>query len=442
MDPLPPDVDTAAFVAARLEAVMPSGAMATLRLMARLAAERGWGLYLVGGYVRDSLLSIPDYDIDVSVEGDAPELARAVAAETGAQVEVHDAFGTALLAWEPEAAAFDIDLVTARRETYERPGALPTVEPGTILDDLARRDFTVNAMAVRIEPEGTGPLLDPHGGLADLQASVLRVLHDRSFIDDPTRIFRAVRLAVRLALTIDPDTATLMQQAVKDGALATVSMDRITHELRLIWQEPLGGEMTFLLDEMGVLEQIHPDLSRTARASHETAPQDAPPEPEQRKAVYLVSLGFQFGGDVDSALALARHLRLDARETALVRDGAALAGVWPRLLDPSLRPSEIYRLLAPVSPEALEAFLWRPPEDGGTPARLRLNDYLTKLRHVRPDLTGDYIRSLGVPPGPVYREALGALLDAKLDGELPTREDEKRFLRAWLGERGLLPGQQ
>jgi tRNA nucleotidyltransferase (CCA-adding enzyme) len=439
VEPLPPNVDVNAFVVARLEAVLPPGAMSTLRLAARQAAERGWAVYLVGGYVRDCLLKIPDYDIDVSVEGDAPVLARMVAAETGAQVEVHGTFGTALLTWGPETADFDIDLVTARRETYERPGALPTVEPGTILDDLARRDFTVNAMAVRLESEHTGPLLDPHGGLADLQAGVLRVLHDRSFLDDPTRIFRAIRLSMRLGFDIEEHTGNLIWEAIQAGALDTVSTDRITHELRLIWREPLGDEVLFILDRTGVLEKIHPDLRRPVRSAHEAPAQIARLYPEDRKAAHLAALGFAFDGDVEAAHALARHLRLDAHETAVVRDAASLAAVWPRLLDAQLQPSGVRRMLAPLHPEALEAFRLVRHREGEMQAMAWLEEYLTKLRHIRPELTGDYLRSLGVPAGPVYREALGALLDAKLDGKLPTRNDEERFLQAWLKGRGLLP---
>jgi tRNA nucleotidyltransferase (CCA-adding enzyme) len=433
-------MDVDAFVAARLKAVMPPGAMKFLRDMARQAAERGWSLYLVGGYVRDCLLKIPDYDIDVSVEGDATTLARLVAQQAGANVEIHDAFSTALLTWPPEVAAYDIDLVTARRETYERPGALPTVEPGTIHDDLARRDFTVNAMAVRVEPEGTGPLLDPHGGMADMQARRLRVLHDRSFIDDPTRIFRAVRLSMRLGFDIEEHTGHLIWEAIEDGALATVSMDRITHELRLIWREPLGADMLYILATVSVLDKVHPDLRRPVRSAHEGPSLNARMDPEVRKAANLAALGFSFDGDAEAAHALARHLRLDAHETAIVRDSAALAGLWPTLLDPGLRRSDVRRLLAPLSTEALEAFRLVSYPEAEYQAVLWLDEYLSQLRHVRSALTGDYLRELGIAPGPVYRDALGALLDARLDGEVRTRKDEERFLKDWLKQRGLIGG--
>ncbi|HET9495217.1 MAG TPA: hypothetical protein VFR15_13390, partial [Chloroflexia bacterium] len=332
------------------------------------------------------------------------------------------------------------DLVTARRESYERPGALPTVEPGTIHDDLARRDFTVNAMAVRVEPGATGPLLDPHGGMADMQARQLRVLHDRSFIDDPTRIFRAVRLSMRLGFDIEEHTGYLIWEAIEGGALATVSMDRITHELRLIWREPLGAEMLYILATVGVLDKVHPDLRRPVRSAHDGPSPGTRMDPDIRRAANLAALGFAFSGGADTAQALARHLRLDARETAIVRDSAALGGLWTKLLDPGLRRSEVRRLLAPLSTEALEAFRLVSYPEEEYQAVIWLDEYLSQLRHVRPALTGDYLRELGIAPGPVYREALSALLDAKLDGEVRTRKDEERFLKDWLRQHGLMDG--
>jgi tRNA nucleotidyltransferase (CCA-adding enzyme) len=163
-------------------------------------------------------------------------------------------------------------------------------------------------------------------------------------------------------------------------------------------------------------------------------------DPEIRKAANLAALGFSFDGGVDAAQTLARHLRLDARETAIVRDSAALAGQWPRLMDPGLRRAEVRRMLAPLSPEALEAFRLVTYPEEEYQAVLWLDEYLTQLRHVRPALTGDYLRELGVTPGPVYREALSALLDAKLDGEVRTRKDEERFVKDWLKQRGLMNG--
>src|SRR5436190_8384879 len=164
-----------------------------LREAAGLAASRGWPIYLVGGYVRDVLLGGQHFDIDVSMEGDALALAEALAESRDARWTATHRFGTAYL--EPGGDLYNIDLVTARREQYPTPGALPEVEAGNIHDDLARRDFTINALAVELRPDGVGELLDPHGGLSDLQAGLVRVLHPNSFVDDPTRILRAVKYA-------------------------------------------------------------------------------------------------------------------------------------------------------------------------------------------------------------------------------------------------------
>ncbi|MEO5953395.1 MAG: hypothetical protein ABIQ44_13095, partial [Chloroflexia bacterium] len=249
MNNLPEDID--AYVRQRIPEALPARAYGVLRRAAEMAEEQGGELYLVGGYVRDIFLKIPDYDIDVAVIGDATALAQRLAEEAGAQAEVHEVFGTAVLTFAGE--TFDLDIVTARSEMYEYPGALPTVQPGTIADDMARRDFTVNAMAVRILPDSVGVLFDPHEGLADLRSGLIRVLHDRSFIDDPTRLFRAVKLAVRLGGRVEVHTLELILQAVRDGVLATVSMDRITHELLLIMEEPRGEDVLAGLDKLGLL---------------------------------------------------------------------------------------------------------------------------------------------------------------------------------------------
>ena len=248
--------DTNAYIRTRIPEALPPHAYELLQRASAMSEEQGWELYLVGGYVRDCFLKIPDYDIDIAVVGDAPALARKLAEESGAQAEIHEAFGTAVLTYEGD--TFDLDIVTARSERYEHAGALPIIKPGTIADDMARRDFTVNAMAIRILPGDIGPLFDPHGGLDDMRSGLIRVLHDASFIDDPTRLFRAVKLAVRLGWRIETHTLELILQAVRDGVLATVSMDRITHELLLIMEEPKAEDTLAELQKLGLLTNIHP----------------------------------------------------------------------------------------------------------------------------------------------------------------------------------------
>jgi tRNA nucleotidyltransferase (CCA-adding enzyme) len=432
---LPSDIES--YISQRLIEVLPSKARDVLRRAGQIATERGWHAYLVGGYTRDCLLKIPDYDIDISVEGDAPVLARQLAQEAGASLEIHPDFGTAVLLFESE--RFDMDIVTARREWYEYPGALPTVEAGSIEDDLARRDFTVNAMAVRINPDGFGPFLDPHGGLEDLQNGLIRVLHARSFMDDPTRIFRAVKLAVRLGFKIELETLELILQAVRDNALATVSVERITHELLLIMEEPRGGGMLAELEKLGVLGAVHPALS-WPYPDGTMAPDESEPLSGQERSdtclAIMAIIAAEFAGAPDGAETLARWLRLDVRHIRLMRDSARLVSLWPRLGEEELKPSEIYTLLHDLDPAALRAYTRiKAPAQDSVP-RSRLLDYLDRLRYIKPSISGNYLRELGIRPGPLYKLLLGDLLDAKLNGELPEREDEERFVRQWLVRRG------
>ncbi len=404
-----------------------------LRRAAEIAEEHGWSIYLAGGYVRDSLLKIPDYDIDISVVGSATLLASQVAAEVGAQLEIHQDFGTAVLTFEGD--RFHIDMVTSRREWYERPGALPSVAPGTIEDDLARRDFTINAMAVRIKPDAFGPFLDPHNGLADLQGGQIRVLHSQSFRDDPTRIFRAVKLAKRLDFKIELDTLELILQAVRDNALATISIERITHELLLIMEEPKGGAILAELDKLGVLAAIHPTLSWQYPDGKMGPGEDEAISKEARRDTYLAIIAAEFASAPEEAEGLARWLKLTAPEIKLMHNSARLAALWPRLGADEQKPSETYSLLHDLNPAALQAYTRIKALSRDTVAWSRLHDYLDRLQHIKPSINGDYLRTLGVPPGPVYRDLLKELLNAKLDGELPDKADEEKFVRDWLARR-------
>ena len=225
----------------------------------RLANEAGVAAFLVGGPVRDSLLGVPVNDLDISVVGDAPALAQSLANATGGRLTVHPRFGTASVA----AAGCTVDLVTARRETYPKPAALPVVTAGSLADDLARRDFTINAMAVPLAA-ALEQVVDPHGGRADLDAGIIRALHRESFRDDPTRIFRAVRYEQRFAFRLSDDTRCDLESAVAAGAIAMLSGDRLRHELDRILHETSPLPALQRAEALGVLTATHPALG----ASH------------------------------------------------------------------------------------------------------------------------------------------------------------------------------
>jgi tRNA nucleotidyltransferase (CCA-adding enzyme) len=242
---------------------LPAGLpLATLPLLGRVgavAAGRGVAVCLVGGTVRDLLLGRPLRDVDLLVAGDAGLLAQAAALGTSLQVRAHARFGTARL-WDPGTGA-TLDLASARQERYRQPGALPVVQPASLAADLTRRDFSINAMALPLRADGVGELLDPHGGRLDLQRKLVRVLHPGSFLDDPTRAYRAVRLGVRLGFRPHPSTSRWLREAVAAGAVARLSPARLAAELARVAAEVPLAALLNRLARRGLLAAIHPALS-------------------------------------------------------------------------------------------------------------------------------------------------------------------------------------
>ena len=220
----------------KMEAVFTSKVLTLLREAGLKAGSLGCRVYLVGGSVRDILLGRSHIDIDMTVEGDAIKLGKAVAKDTGAAITVYKSFGTCALVFKDGSK---IDFATARRETYKRPGAMPAIKPGKLKEDLKRRDFTINAIAVSIMTKDFGKVCDPFNGIGDLRSSLIRIMHPKSFTDDPTRIFRARRFAARFGFKIEPKTDMLMKKALISRALDTVSPGRIQKELMLISKEIL-----------------------------------------------------------------------------------------------------------------------------------------------------------------------------------------------------------
>ena len=346
-------------------------------LRAALDGERAW---LVGGAVRDLLLGIDHPDLDIAVEGDAAALARRL----GGEAVAHERFATATAM----AGGVRVDLAGTRTETYERPGALPAVKPAAIEADLARRDFTVNAMAVPLE--GAPELLDPHGGLGDLRAGLLRVLHGSSFADDPTRALRAARYAVRLGFELETETAELLASA----DLGAVSADRVEAELRRIAAEPDPAAAVALLAEWG-LAGIDSGAAARVRAVR-----DVLARPEWERLVDHVDAAYR-------AAVLDPEL-----EVAAVR----LAAARPA------RPSEAVRLARGRSPIELLA----ARAAGGT----WLDEYVTRWRSIELEIDGEDLLAAGIPEGRAIGRGLSAALEAKLDGEARDREDELRIALA------------
>jgi tRNA nucleotidyltransferase (CCA-adding enzyme) len=390
-----------------------------LRALLSLAPEAP--IYLVGGAVRDLLLGLPSIDLDLVVEGDAPALAISLAEALSARAVVHRRFGTATV----RGRDFHVDLATARAESYPRPGALPSVRPASIAEDLARRDFTINAMALGLAGPHRERLLDPHGGQADLEAGLLRVLHEASFRDDATRILRAARYAARLSFRIEELTLAWLRRDLH--YLDTISGPRLRHELLRCLQEERPEEALLVLAELGVLARLHPSLSFDAAAAGALARARREAGREASPLLGLAMLGARL--QENEALAVASRLALTRAERQVLLAMARLRALAPELASPERAPSHICALLDGYPPAALWAYAFTVDNPL---TRQRVLDYLRQWRHRRPHLTGRDLANLGVPPGPAMGRVLAHLRDACRDGRVRTRQEEVELVRSLL----------
>lgn len=408
-------------LAARLETTLSTEHRSLLRGIADEAEARGLPLYLVGGFARDLLLGRPSLDFDLVVEGNALTFARACSKKLGGKLTVHKKFATATLAFP----SFAFDFITARSETYAQPAALPDISPGTLADDLRRRDFTINTLAVCLNRPRFGELRDDLGGLEDLQRGLVRVLHPRSFVDDPTRLFRAVRYAVRFGFKIAPETLALVEKGRR--YIRELSGERIRHELDLILDEPNAAAMLTQCSELGLLNALTPPI--TAFDVQRAELFDAAPARElgidfdRRAFRYILWLM-----DTPAVLLkeLAARLAFTADLSRAVLAASALREDLPGLAESS--PSRWTTRLERVPPLVVYAVSLAADES----ARAALTSYLARWRHVRPKTTGETLKARGVPPGPSYKKILTRLRAAWLDGEVKSEAQETALLEMLL----------
>ena len=400
--------------------------LGVLGTIARAAGERRERVYLVGGTVRDLLLGHETLDLDLAVEGspDVSGLARTVADEIGSSVVAHSRFGTATL----QAGTLSVDLAMARTERYPRPGALPEVQPGAIEEDLSRRDFTINAIAIDVSEPTFGAVIDPLAGRADLEARLIRVLHDGSFRDDPTRILRALRYQARFDFALEKHTERLLKRHAED--LRGISGDRVRHELERTWEEREPERVLEAAQEAGVLAAIHPGLAWDSTASRRfaRARRDGAASP----AVYLALFAYEL--DEAAVNGLVKRLALSRAAARAIRDAHGLRGAVASIAAPQqTRPSEVVQALDGYSPDAVAACR------AATESPIideRLGRYLKEWRDVRPQMDGKSLAGLGVDEGPDVGALLERLRNARLDGQAVTRDDEVALVRRWLRSSG------
>jgi tRNA nucleotidyltransferase (CCA-adding enzyme) len=400
------------------------------RQVGELAAERGVEAFLVGGPVRDLLLGERNVDLDLMVTGDAIGLARAAARQLGGTVKTHGRFGTAALTL-PDGRK--VDLATARSERYARPGALPEVQPGSLQEDLQRRDYAINAMALSLRPDRFGVLADPFGGERDLQTRRLRILHDDSFADDPTRLLRGVRFETRLGFRMEPRTEA-RARAAAGGAFDTLTPERLRREFFRLFDESKPEGSLLRLAELGFWDWFAPGLALEREQLERLSPalrwwQAAGGETLRRPLVFLAALLAPLGVGEAARIAGAR-LRLAPEEARVLR--AAMAA--PQSLPPAWSerrpaPGESVRALRRWTPEALVSAYARC---ASTAMQAVLDRYVREWRHVRPAITGDDLLARGWRAGPLIGAALEAVLAAKLAGVASGREAELEYAQAWL----------
>jgi tRNA nucleotidyltransferase (CCA-adding enzyme) len=450
----------------RLESALPPARLALMKTVATLAHEQHAALYIVGGFVRDLILERPSLDFDLVVEGDAILLARALAKKFGGRVTSHLRFGTAKwhtgeirsmlasklvlpnsgtprrnsLAIESSEIPNTLDLISARTEFYTYPTALPTVERGSIKLDLHRRDFTINTLALRLDGHHYGELHDYWGGLNDLRTGQIRVLHSLSFVDDPTRMLRAVRFEQRFGFRIEERTLELINEAKE--LLGKVSGDRIRHELDHILEESFSTSMINRLHTLALLSEIHPDLtwdSWSAGKIHGL--DDHSPEPS------WVLTPFIKGMSLKTRLAYTLWLiRLSGQQVrrvvnrlkmprAVAEEVLSARRMWQdRNTLKSQMPSMIVARLEGLPTLAIYA-VYLASED--EVIRKVLLNFATNWRYVEPTITGHDLRARDLPPGPVYREILDALRAAWLDGKIDSPEQEFELFEKLLQTKGI-----
>ena len=410
----------AADILSSLNRSLPPLTAALLASIREEARNAGLALYLVGGPVRDLLLDRPVKDLDLVVEGDAQGLASTIAAKLKGKVLSRSQFGTAAVRFGDQS----LDLVTARRETYPRPGALPKVTPSSIEDDLARRDFTINSMAIPLSGASLGDVLDPHDGRADLAAGLVRFLHENSFVDDPTRILRALRYEQRLDFHLEALTERRLVEALGHGAMDTLSGDRLRRELAVMLREAEPHRALGRSAELGVLAAIHPTLrDDSAVATLAASGENISP------LEYLAALSFPLSPE--DGKSLVHRLRMPATWERVVTDTIAVRhDSVPHIAGrPNVTRSALYRTLEPYVPEALRVNALMAED---SVIKKGLEAYLEDLRYVNVILRGADLVSIGFPQGPLVGEVLLELRWARLDGGVTTREDEIRYAEEYL----------
>lgn len=417
-------------LAGLLKERLPPHVRRVLRQVGHLGQQVGVDVFLVGGCVRDLLLDVPDMDLDIVVTGDGIAFAREFVSRHGGRVVCYRRFATALMVLP---RGLKIDVVSARWERYERPGVLPDIEPGALLHDLYRRDFTINSMAIQLSGRYYGRLIDPFGGRRDLTYKTIRIMHNLSFVEDPTRIIRAVRFESRYGFHMDQRTLYLLSNAARSHMLDKISGQRLREEILNLLRERRPMPAIRRLDRLEVLRSLSPELKVTAelwrlleRIYNHLRRWEAlwAEDSLDRWIVFLLGLFSALSFPEVERLGARLSLHRKARQCLLQARRAEAEVLKP--LGSSRRPpnSELYRLLHPLLPEVLIYLMARSRVRAVSG---RIVHYLVRLREVGLEIGGEDLKRMGLAQGVMYNKILSQVLMAKLNGRLKGRSGELRL---------------
>ncbi len=403
-----------------------------LRKIGRVANEIGCGAYVIGGFVRDLLLYRNNEDVDIVIEGDGIAFAKKFAQLVGARVHIYGKFGTAVVIF-PD--GFKIDVASARMEYYKFPAALPTVEMSSIKLDLFRRDFTINTLAIQLNPERFGTLIDFFAAQKDIKEKAIKVLHNLSLVEDPTRVFRAIRFEQRFGFTIGKLTSGLIENAVKMDFFKRLSGRRVFSELKQILGEENPTPSIVRLNDYGLLKVIHPSLTlnKDLISSLNSVKQVLSwhdllflEESYMKWAVYFMVLFRHCEIDVSKEICDQFEIAPKYQEIFCKERFEAERCLYRLEIDHKIKNEELYKELSAFR---IELILYMMAVARNERAKKAISFFVTQLRQIKISVSGKDLKEMRLEPGPLYRIILQAVLDAKLNGQLKTKNDELNFVR-------------
>ena len=414
---------------------LSSGLIEILRQIGEVADKIGYGAFVVGGFVRDLFLYRSDEDLDIVIEGDGIAFARKYAKLVNARIHTHEKFGTAVIIF-PD--GFKVDVASARMEYYKFPAALPVVEMSSIKLDLYRRDFTINTLAIQLNSDKFGMLIDFFGARKDIKEKIIRVLHNLSFVEDPTRVFRAIRFEQRFGFTIGKLTAGLITNAVNMDFFRGVSGKRVFSELRLILEEDNPVSAIIRLSDFGLLKVVHASIKldkfyislltsvKEVLTWHDLLFLD---EPYKKWVVYFMALIYRCDAEQSEEICRRFELAPDFRKFFCIERFEADRCIFWLEKNLPAADSELYRKLNGFR---VEPILYMMAAAKQQIVKRAISHFFTNLRQVEISLKGKDLKKMKLRPGPIYRQILQAVLDAKLDGKLKTKNDEIEFARSYI----------